>query len=98
MECHQRALPTPSTNDGHRFHTNIPVSELIEHNTQATEASVVYSAPPITKIEDGVTRELWPIPIARRLEPLDTGTEVRRPPLAEPIESPFGEFCWKVGR
>ena len=33
VECHMRALPTPSANDGSRFHTNIPVSELIERNT-----------------------------------------------------------------
>ena len=42
---------------------NVPVSKLIEHNTRATEASVVYSAPPIVKVEDGVTRELRPTPI-----------------------------------
>ena len=42
---------------------NVPVSELIERDTQATEASVVYSAPPIAKVEDRVTRELWPTPI-----------------------------------
>ena len=57
MECHQRALPTPSANDGPGFHTNVPVSELVERDTQAVEASVIYSAPPIAKIEDGVTRE-----------------------------------------
>ena len=57
MECHMRALPTPSANDGSRFHTNIPVSELIEHNTEAIEASVVNSAPPIAETEDGVARE-----------------------------------------
>ena len=63
MECHLRALPTPSAIDGPGFHTNVPVSELIEHNTRAVEASVVYSAPPIAKIEDGVTREIRPTPI-----------------------------------
>ena len=52
-----RALPAPSTNDGSGFHMNIPVSELIERNTQAIEASVVNSAPPITETEDGVVRE-----------------------------------------
>ena len=62
MECHQRALSTPSANDGPGFHTNLPVSELIERDTRAIEASVVYSAPPIAKIEDGVTRELRPTP------------------------------------
>ena len=63
MECHQRALLTPSANDGPGFHTNVPVSELIERDTRAVEASVVYSAPPITKVEDGVTRELRLTPI-----------------------------------
>ena len=36
---------------------NIPVSKLILHDTRATEASVVNSAPPIMETEDGVTRE-----------------------------------------
>ena len=57
MECHQRALPTPSANDGPGFRTNVPVSELVERGTQAVEASVVPSAPPIAKTEDGVTRK-----------------------------------------
>ena len=57
MECHMRALPTPSTNDGSGFHINIPVSELIERDTRAIEASVVNSAPPIAETKDGVTRE-----------------------------------------
>ena len=52
-----RALPTPSANDGPGFHTNIPVSELIERDTRAIEASVVNLAPSIAKTEDGVTRE-----------------------------------------
>ena len=52
-----RALPTLSANDGPGFHTNIPISELIEHDTRAIEASVVNSAPPIVETEDGVMRE-----------------------------------------
>ena len=36
---------------------NIPVSELIERNTQAIEASIINSAPPVAKTKDGVTRE-----------------------------------------
>ena len=63
MECHLRALPTPSANDGPEFHMSVPVSQLIERDTRATEASVVYSAPPIAKVEDGVTREIRPAPI-----------------------------------
>ena len=57
MECHIRALPTLSTNDGSGFHTNIPVSELIERDTRAIEASVINSAPPAVETEDGVARE-----------------------------------------
>ena len=52
-----RALPTPLANDGSRFHTNIPVSELIEHDTRAIEASVVNSAPSVVETKDRVARE-----------------------------------------
>ena len=52
-----RALPTQSANDGPGFYTNIPVSELIEHDTRAIKASVVNSAPLITETEGGVARE-----------------------------------------
>ena len=52
-----RALPTPSANDGSGFHTNIPVSELIERDTRAIEASIINSAPPVLQTEDGVTCE-----------------------------------------
>ena len=57
MECHMRALPTPSANDGPKFHMNIPISELMEHNTRAIKASVVNSAPLVMETEDGVARE-----------------------------------------
>ena len=63
MECQLRALLTPSANDGPGFHTNVPISELIERNSRAVEASVVYLAPPIAKVEDEVTREMRPTPI-----------------------------------
>ena len=36
---------------------NIPISELIERDTQAIEANVVNSAPPAAETEDGVARE-----------------------------------------
>ena len=42
---------------------NMPVSELIEHDTRAVEASVVNSAPPIVEAEDGVTHETRLTPI-----------------------------------
>ena len=56
MECHLRALLTPSANDGSEFHTNIPVSEFIEHDTRAIEASIVNSAPSVMETEDKATR------------------------------------------
>ena len=52
-----RALPTPSANDGPGFHMNVPISELIERDTRAVEASVVSSAPLVVEIEDEVTHE-----------------------------------------
>ena len=52
-----RALTTPLANDGPRFHMNIPISELIEHDTRVIEASVISSAPLVAETEDGVTRE-----------------------------------------
>ena len=65
----------PITNDGHRFHSNMPISELTERDTQAIEASVVSSAPLVVEIEDGVMHETRPTPIrpqgARGLEPPD---------------------------
>ena len=57
------ALPTSLANDGPGFHTNVPISELIERDTRAIEASVINSAPPVVKTKDGVTREAWPTPI-----------------------------------
>ena len=56
-------MPTPLADDGPGFHTNVPVSELIERNTRAVEASVISSAPPVVKTEDRVTRETWSTPI-----------------------------------
>ena len=48
----------PSVNDGPGFHMNMPVCELIEHDTQAIEASVVSSAPSVVETEDRVTRSV----------------------------------------
>ena len=58
-----RVLSTLSANDGPGFHTNVPVGELIERDTQAIEASVISSAPLVLETEDGVMRETWPTPI-----------------------------------
>ena len=70
-----RAMWTPLVDDGPRFHSDVPVSELIERDTRAIEASVVSSAPLVAEAEDGVTRETRPTHIrpqgARGLKPLD---------------------------
>ena len=42
----------PVTNDGPRFHSNVPISELTEHVTRAIEASDVSSTPPVAKTTD----------------------------------------------
>ena len=87
MECHMRALSTPSADDGPRFHLNVPISELIERDTRAIEASVVSSAPPVAEDEDGVTWEARPTLIrpqgARGLAPLNP-TSRDRGPKADP--------------
>ena len=62
----------------------MPVSELIECNTRAVEASVVSSAPLVVETEDGVTRETRrplsdPKGLRSSTRPiLDRETEVRR--------------------
>ena len=45
----------PIMNDGPRFHLDMPVSELTEHVTLATEASNINSTPPVAKTVDGAT-------------------------------------------
>ena len=53
----------------------MPVSELIERDTRAIEASVVSSTPSVTETEDEVMCETWLTPIrpqgARGLKPPD---------------------------
>ena len=53
-----RAMLTPSADDGPRFHPNMPVGELTERDTQAIEASVISSAPPVVETKDGVMHEI----------------------------------------
>ena len=53
----------PVMSNGTGFRLNMPVSELIECDTRAIEASVVSSAPPVAEAKDGVTRETRPTPI-----------------------------------
>ena len=45
----------PIMNDGPRFHSKMPVSELTECVTRAIEASDVSSTPPVAKTADEVT-------------------------------------------
>ena len=52
-----RAMLTPSADDGPKFHSDMPISELTERDTRAIEASVVSLAPPVAETEDGVTHE-----------------------------------------
>ena len=70
-----RALPTPSADDGPGFHSNMPVSKLIERNTRSIELSVISLAPPVVGNKDEVTHETRPTPIeplgAQGLEPPD---------------------------
>ena len=75
----------PITNDGPRFHLDMPVGELAERNTQAIEASVVSSTPLVAETKDMVTHETRPTPIRPKglrgsSRPiLDRETEVQRP-------------------
>ena len=62
MECHMRAMPTPSVNDEPEFHSNMSVSELTERDTRAIEASVVSSTPLVVETMDGVMHETQPTP------------------------------------
>ena len=52
----------PVTNDGPRFHSEMPVSELTERVTRAIEASDVSSTPPVAETVDRVTHETRPTP------------------------------------
>ena len=53
----------PVMNDGPRFNSNMPISELTERVTRAIEASDISSAPPIAETVDGVTHGTRPTPI-----------------------------------
>ena len=57
-----RAMPTLSANDRPGFHSDMPVSELAERDTQVIEASVVSSASSVAETTDGVTHEIRPTP------------------------------------
>ena len=55
----------PITNDGPRFHSNVPISELTKRVTRAIKASDISSAPPIAETVDGVTHKNRPTPQPR---------------------------------
>ena len=48
----------PITNDGHGFHSDMPVSKLTEPTTRAIEASGVSSTPLVAETADRVTQEI----------------------------------------
>ena len=70
-----RAMPTLSADNRLGFHSDMPVSELAEHDTRAIEASVVSSTPPIAETVDRVMHEIRLTPTkpnrARGLKPPD---------------------------
>ena len=69
-------------NDGPRFHSNVPVSELAERDTRAIEASDVSSAPPVVKTMDGVTHGTRPTPTkSNGAQGLETPNTLARPRL-----------------
>ena len=88
MECHIRAMPTPSANDGPEFHSDMPVSEPTERDTRSIEASVVSSTPPVAKTTDGVMHEIWPTPTepngARGLKPPNPNSGIRLTKVQRP--------------
>ena len=79
----------PVMNNGPRFYSDIPVSELTKRVTRAIKASDVSSAPPIAETTDGVTHETRPTPTkpnrARRLRSpdIDSGNQPTRRSRAE---------------
>ena len=69
-------------NDGPRFHSDMPVSELTERVTRAIKASDVSSTPLVVETADGVTitkpSRPWPDPrYARGLEKSWTRKETK---------------------
>ena len=71
----------PIMNDGLRFHSDMPISELAERDTRAIEASVISSTPLVTETTDRVMHKTWPTPTkpngARGLEPPDPNSGIR---------------------
>ena len=71
----------PVINDELGFHSDMPISELIERDTRAIEASVVSSTPLVAETMDGVTHKTQPTLTepngARGLEPPDPNSGIR---------------------
>ena len=67
-------------NDGPRFHSDRPVSQLAERDTRAIKASVISTAPLVAKTVDGVMHKTRSTPTepngARGLEPLNPNTGI----------------------
>ena len=74
----------PVTNDGPRFHADMPVSELTERDTRAIEASDVSSTPPILETTDGVTITKMSQPSTGPL--LCAGAQAAEPQLRNPTD------------
>ena len=52
----------PVTNDGPRFHLDMPISELTKHVTRAIKASDISSTPLVVETANEVTHETRPTP------------------------------------
>ena len=68
-------------NNGPKFHSDMPISELTKRDTRAIEASDVSSTPPVAETTDGVTHETQPTPTepngAQGLKPPDPNLGIR---------------------
>ena len=71
----------PIMNDRSRLNSGIPVSEFIERDTRAIEASVVSSTPPVAETMNGVTHKTRPTSTepngARRIGPPDPDSGIQ---------------------
>ena len=50
----QEGSADPVMNDGPRFHSDMPISKLTEHDTRAIKARVISSTPPVVETMDEV--------------------------------------------
>ena len=68
----------PVTNDGPKFHSDVPVIKLTECVTRAIEASDISSTPLVAGTTHGVTKETKPTP--RPCPTLGSTLHLARPP------------------